>query len=1262
MKKLFLSFLPLLLLLVSGFAAQAQFTTTVTWGEPGAVKVLKGDPYSAATEVELPAGATEVTLTEAAGYFFEGVDGWVITKASLDGVSQALTSRVFGEAKELFNMRAQYPGIAGNFNGKTVELALDKYAGSFVVQVNGAVAFYTSELLDADGANVGDAAIKNNTESTVKYFSNAKTYKFAIATAPYQVSVNDTPVTGVLNESTQKTEYLIPVANDMKVVIDINEPKPAVKLTFEFTNNNPECINTIFNWTTGTWLDLTKLTEGYEIADGSQIQINMIEDCTVNSITANGASYTAGTKYTIDGDTKFALNVTSTTYTPLSATVYSNMIEGVKFSNSPLDTTTGNITVTTVGQKPAGTTLPSGYAMSEASTEYTLGNISGKYAKVFFEIQPGYYLYDGVLGNPEDAYAAYLTGTTAFAQSEAPVYFNIGKVNFDTPARVYYDGPANMARLRAKFQPLHGSAETAAYGGQSAGEYIANGWTDITIDPIYDSYFEISLTVDNVTGDYSKVVMLDGVALTPGEEGFVYSGVIKKNSVLQIFFTEKAPEAKTIAFITAGDAKASVSCDGTTTTDLSTAITTYSSSEVVITPEAGTKVFVDGKEASLTNGKYSFIPTSSFTGVQLVKEGFGTLAYTSTPAQGATIKQLSAVELKLSMSNFEEGSSFLPAENAYKFITVSNGAKVSSIEVGDPDEAGIPLTIPLSTPITAAGEYTVTIPAGVVYETIPNASWDEYSRTAASRVNPDIKLTVTVDPAYSYKWEFTPEAGSTNVQPDDNVFIVLNLPEAKTLSEEAYSAAAGPWLTYNGSPIAKSDDLDSEIGWTFIQTMATWGKPALCIEISKEIFNEAGKLSIIADEGAFTVNGNEASPAIQYTAVFGDLKTYSYGFTPAEGTEIGDWQEFKLTFPEASKIAYNEDEAYIFIRQGWNWVSQDIDVAVEGNTATLTVYSEDAPSNGVLTLAVAAGSFILDDTTSSEEIMATWNYVRSTPVNFGWTADPEKNYINEGYGIYLALIYDEVETVNMGDNFDQIVVKLNDKVLGGYNYADDETLGVEVICEGYNILMINVMGGEANDPALTGTVSVSIPAGALSISGQPNPEAIEFTWNIIAKKEYTMTATPASESTVKELSEITLEFPDAETVGLSEHFVIQYFGVWDWNNFKMIANATGIEEVAGAGHPTFKVSFDPITEAGNYRITMMDGIFVFDGLQENEFSELFYTVDPDYTGVEDVISDADSFTVYNLQGILVLSEATADDVKALPAGIYIVNGSKVAVK
>lgn len=55
-----------------------------------------------------------------------------------------------------------------------------------------------------------------------------------------------------------------------------------------------------------------------------------------------------------------------------------------------------------------------------------------------------------------------------------------------------------------------------------------------------------------------------------------------------------------------------------------------------------------------------------------------------------------------------------------------------------------------------------------------------------------------------------------------------------------------------------------------------------------------------------------------------------------------------------------------------------------------------------------------------------------------------------------------------------------------------------------------------------------------------------------------------------------------------------------------------------------------------------------------------------YSGVNDILEgengEAVSFEVYNLQGIRVLSNASADDVRNLPAGIYIVNGKKVVIK
>ncbi len=51
------------------------------------------------------------------------------------------------------------------------------------------------------------------------------------------------------------------------------------------------------------------------------------------------------------------------------------------------------------------------------------------------------------------------------------------------------------------------------------------------------------------------------------------------------------------------------------------------------------------------------------------------------------------------------------------------------------------------------------------------------------------------------------------------------------------------------------------------------------------------------------------------------------------------------------------------------------------------------------------------------------------------------------------------------------------------------------------------------------------------------------------------------------------------------------------------------------------------------------------------------------TGVEEIDTESDNAgAVYNLQGIVVKKAATMDDVKALPAGVYVINGKKVIVK
>lgn len=210
------------------------------------------------------------------------------------------------------------------------------------------------------------------------------------------------------------------------------------------------------------------------------------------------------------------------------------------------------------------------------------------------------------------------------------------------------------------------------------------------------------------------------------------------------------------------------------------------------------------------------------------------------------------------------------------------------------------------------------------------------------------------------------------------------------------------------------------------------------------------------------------------------------------------------------------------------------------------------------------------------------------------------------------------------------------------------------------MFMAAAMNGELNDSATDGTLAFVIPAGAITVNGVPTPEEITYSWNVVAKKNYTMELTPGNGDSVKELSEITIAFPEAETATLSQYFQNGWIAVYA--GYQQAGISTAVEAVEGAAHPAFKVTFNPVTAAGNYKIRIQAGSFLLDGVQESKYTEIAVTVNPTMDGVEGIEAADGLFTVFNLQGILVIKEADAEALKALPAGVYIVNGKKVVLK
>ena len=88
----------------------------------------------------------------------------------------------------------------------------------------------------------------------------------------------------------------------------------------------------------------------------------------------------------------------------------------------------------------------------------------------------------------------------------------------------------------------------------------------------------------------------------------------------------------------------------------------------------------------------------------------------------------------------------------------------------------------------------------------------------------------------------------------------------------------------------------------------------------------------------------------------------------------------------------------------------------------------------------------------------------------------------------------------------------------------------------------------------------------------------------------------------------------------------------------------------------------PVTENGTYILEIADGYFVDRNSKEIKGVTLRYIVEND-TAIEDIIADGENgWTIYSIGGVKVLGTKDANKVKALPSGIYIINGTKTIIK
>ena len=631
---------------------------------------------------------------------------------------------------------------------------------------------------------------------------------------------------------------------------------------------------------------------------------------------------------------------------------------------------------------------------------------------------------------------------------------------------------------------------------------------------------------------------------------------------------------------------------------------------------------------------------------------------TLQPASGEKVNKISMVVMNF--DKYTMADMILPDEEGEEQPSISDGTTVYKMMARASWEGPAKTfeLIPLDAEekpivISEAGEWTLNVPEGYF------SMNGEYS--------PAITAKYTLDPSYvpEYKYTVDPANGSTVELPDFHQFISFSFAGVDVIDFEQYDPDdIAMWrVSYNGNPIKKVEnprgDAEENLGWGF---NTYYGEGDFQIIINENLLKVAGVLKIEADKGAFTLDGNP-SPAIDYTLNIGEVKEYEVNFTPASGAEVelAALKTITIEFANAESAEYNSEEGYFaFSVPGTFYPGQPVVEKVEGAehpSFTITfadIEEKAAATGGPASLKIYDGSFILDGVQPCEEIEVSWNVKRTAEVNLDWIADPMEGYdiVNRGEGIYAALIFNEFEHVTKSSDFaEKAVVKFQDNVLDAADY-------MVTVSEGYKVLF-DLNSDKFKDSKLEGKLQVIIPEGCLNISGVAVP-AIDYTWNVIAAKEYTYVLTPSPEKVVNSLTEITVEFPEAVSGNLFNEAFISLREIEYTSFFKPVS----VEAVEGAEHATFKITFDCAdAAAGKYILSINEGAFSLDVSQVSPSIEVTYELDPSLSGVNEIVAAGNgNVTVVTLDGRVVLKNAPASRLSEIANGIYVVNGKKYIVK
>lgn len=1087
MKKINSLGLVLLMVLCTGFSASA-LKVTFQWDIPGSVSIRSGSLSGDVVELE-PGATTYTVVTEGTTsipytYFFPA-EGYVLTTVELpNGQKQNPSSNPSYGQYWGRNFTSGY--MSGWGEDPVVKVGCKKLERNDVLTIdieNGAKCVsavfgnlgYTPELHDGVNTVRFDAAVENS--MTFSWINGASDF--------YSMTLNGNKVTTKPYDwSTYVT--LSDLKNNDKIVIRVYEnaddvPEDVV-LTVDLPEGLKDCVASVRNWSNNTFIDIE---DGQlKLPKGTDIGFNFNSGYTFTKFTLG--SEDISDKYNASQNRlRFVVNETATLRIEGAPTVYDTVEfnayvmnpEGVELK---IGKYTAEPTALVDGETVTADVELNGYTFAAAGSKLFRLAVPENTPYVYVAPKDGWFIStvqakeNGSFGEINSAGE----GTETFYVIAEPL-----KNTANMKVQVTGNKTLRFAGSTAK---------SASWDNPEQSFSVKEGDNTVAFCPGYNSPFSLRCieAIDNFE------VYLDGFKLTLDEEFGNYSIAPYAGSDKESVVTVFANGTSTGKIVTT-----TVTCEGIDATATYGGALTYPiavgnedgtkylrNTPTTITPASpnctitlnGTLVYgtdEDGNQVgSLTeDGSFVFTPTTATADV-VVKASNLVKILAIDPADGSVVKTLSSVKLTVPSIGDENMLNTSNEVIAGIKVTKADGTAVEeTFELGEPgmDATYTNYVFPVifSNPIVDAGEYTITIPEGVFYETAWNDAAGDFVKVDGGFVTASLKATVTVDPAMKAPIEnfvITPASGSALKSLG---VVYVDFPDfgpydmALQLGDEAVATFT------NGS-----ETRTAEIN----QNWSAGDCRSFMIVLMNEDYEDdpittEGEWKLSIPAGAFKCEG-ESSPVMEAEYKIGQ-DFPAYPITPTPGAVTGNLSMFTISFPGAESTACSEDASFIYsnpIRlEGENFSAETTFVSETNNANEYKIEFATLPSvAGMYTLTIPAGWFKVNDV-DSEEVSASFMY---EPI---WTLTPapgsEVENLNE-----LILEFPKATTAEfIGSSSSFVLTNNSSYAVPGFDCVAVE--GAE-----HPSFKLTMAAGAQRPPL--GAISFSISDETFVVDGEPCPE------------------------------------------------------------------------------------------------------------------------------------------------------------------------------